>query len=311
MLEDSFATIRPETAGSFVGPANPSIVDFIAAWLRLSPDEALAACDGAAFFAQVEWLARSLLPGLGEGASRSELVDHVGIAIRRLFAGGDPRWQLVHIGSVHQPAQLSRTPSKSCSRLIFVVELIAKEPGLGSLEPWLEERLEEESSSWEDRFVSNAAEPVALVQALRAVGRPTREIAERAKAHLLTRLNGVYQWDQLMALRELEPQIFPLREWADLQSRFMAFAGDFTDSYDDIEEVQDVDRLIALGDRLGVDLMPFEVDFVRDEVAQRMTQIEEHLQDRDGDLPRRREEPDRSAEQIAALFGRLAESARG
>jgi len=310
VLEDSFATIRPDTAGSFVSPANPSIGDFIAEWLRLSPDEALAACEGAAFFAQVEWLARSLLPGLGEGTFRSELVNHLGVAIERLFAGGDPRWQLTYIGSVHRPAQLSRTASEPCSRLIFVIELLAKEPGLASLGPWLEERLEEESSSWEERFVRNAAEPVALVQALRAAGRPTREIAERAKAHLLTRLDGVYAWDQVMALRELEPEIFPLREWADLQGRFMAFAEDFTESYDDIEEVEEVDRLIALGDRLGVDLATTEVDFVREEVSRRVTQIEEHLENRDDDLPRRREEPDRSSEQIAALFGRLGEGGR-
>jgi hypothetical protein len=61
---------RPEITNSFVIPANPSIVDFIAAWLRLSADEAIAACDGAAFFAQVERLARSLLPDLEPRSDR-------------------------------------------------------------------------------------------------------------------------------------------------------------------------------------------------------------------------------------------------
>ena len=113
VLEDTFATIRPDQRGSFVEPENPSIVDFIAAWLKQSPDETIALCNGAAFFAQIEWLTQSFLPE--PGLFRSELATHLAAAVKRLIGGRDPRWQLVHIGSIHTPASLSRTESEPCS----------------------------------------------------------------------------------------------------------------------------------------------------------------------------------------------------
>ena len=69
--------------------------------------------------------------------------------------------------------------------------------------------------------------------------------------------------------------------------------------------------MISLGERLGVDLEPMEIEFVRDEVGRRIGQIEEHLEaqqeDREPRSPDRRAGEDR---EIAALFGRLAEGDR-
>lgn len=311
VLEDTFATIRPDQRGSFVEPGNPSIVDFIAAWLEQSPDEAIALCDGAAFFAQVEWLAESLktVPGV----FRTELGVHMAQAVKRLFGGRDPRWQLVHFGSIHTPAALTRTESEPCSRLVFVTRLIAGMPELAEqLGDWLEERIEEEGMSWDERPVRNVGEPVALLQALAETERETKPSAERAKELLIKRADGVYQWEQLLALREIEPDIFPLAEWADLQGRFQDFAADFTDAHDDIDDVGEVDGLIALGDRMGVDLDPMEIEFVRDEVSGRIAQIEDHLEQQQRDHDVRRPDLGRDdAGEIAALFGRLAGSHRG
>ena len=74
VLEGSFADIRPEAVGSLVVPANPSIVDFVAAWLSQASGEALAIYDGAAFFAQLEWSTRSVLRALAPGVRRSDIL---------------------------------------------------------------------------------------------------------------------------------------------------------------------------------------------------------------------------------------------
>lgn len=313
VLEGSFAEINPENSESLIAPANPSIVDFVAAWLIQAPAEALALCDGAAFFAQLEWVVRSVLPHLGVGTLRTEQLAHVAAGVRRLFAGGDPRWQMMHFGSVHSPAVLTRTDNAPCARLIFLVGLIAEAPELEEeLGRWLDERIEEESASWEERHIPNAAEPVGLVRALRDAGRPTCTVAERAKQHLLTRLRSVYAWEQLLALAKIEPDIFPLAERGDLRSRFEGFAEDFTDAHDDIDEVEEVDSLISLGEALGVDLEPMEIEFVRDEVRRRISQIEEHLETQQADHEARRpDHHDGEDHEIAALFGRLAEDGRG
>lgn len=312
VLEGSFAQIRPEEGESFVEPANPSIVDFVAAWLSQAPAEALALFEGAAFFAQLEWAARSILRHLGPGTIRTEHLGRLAAAVRRLFAGADPRWEMMHFGSVYSPARPSPVGSAPCARLIFLIELIREEPELEEgLGEWLEERIEEESGSWVERSIPNAAEPVGLVRALRNAGRPTQTIAERAKDHLLRGLRSVYEWEQLISLREIEPDIFPLADWTNLQNRFEGFAEDLTNDHDEIDRVEEVDSLISLGETLGVDLEPMEIDFVREEVGRRIGQIEDHLEarqeDREARRPDRRDEEDR---EIAALFGRLAEDGR-
>lgn len=312
VLEGSFAEIRPEDGESLVVPANPSIVDFVAAWLGQAPAEAFALYQGAAFFAQLEWAARSVLRRLGPGPVRTEQLAHLAAAVRRLFAGSDPRWEMMHFGSFYSPARMTPVGNAPCARLVFVVELTREAPELEEeLGEWLEERIEAESASWAERSIANAAEPVGLVRALRDAGRQTRTVAERAKDHLLEGLRSVYEWEQLIALREVEPDIFPLAEWANLQNRFEGFAEDFTNDHDEIDRVEEVDSLISLSETLGVDLEQTEIEFVREEVGRRIGQIEDHLEtqqeDREARRPDRRDGEDR---EIAALFGRLAEDGR-
>jgi len=313
VLEDTFATISPDQRGSFVEPENPSIVDFIAAWLEQSPDETIALCNGAAFFAQIEWLAQSFLPE--PGPFRTDLGAQLAAAVKRLFGGRDPRWELVHVGSIHTPALLSRTESEPCSRLNFVMRLIGAMPELAEeLEDWLVERIEEQIATWKDPCaVRNVGEPVALVRELSETGRESRPAAERAKELLLDRVGSVYRWEQLLALREVEPDVFPLSEWVNLQDRFQSFASDFTNAHDDIDDVGEVDGLVALGERMGVDLEPMDIEFVRDEVSGRIADIEDHLEQQQKE-DRDFRPPDRSrddASEIAALFGRLAGSHQG
>ena len=220
---------------------------------------------------------------------------------------------MMRFGSVYSPASLTRRDGEPGGRLIFLIGLLAELPELNEvLGDWLGERVEEESASWSDRHVPNAAEPVEVLRALGKAGHPTIVAAERAKEHLLRRLNGVYAWEQLLVLRELQPDIVTAADWADLQNRFEHFATDFTDQHDDIDRLEDVDSLISLGNRLGVHLEPMEIEFVRDEVSNRIGQIEEHLEaqqeDREPRGLRARAGEDR---EITALFGRLADGDRG
>ncbi len=253
VLEGTFAEIRPEDGKSLVVPANPSIVDFVAAWLGQAPAEAPALYEGAAFFAQLEWASRSVLRHLGPSSVRTEQLAHLAAAVRRLFAGSDPRWEMMHFGSFRSPAHLTPVGNAPCARLVFVTELTRETPELEEeLGEWLKERIEAESASWGERSVTNSAEPVGLVRALRDAGRRTRTVAERAKDHLLGGLRSVYEWEQLIALREIEPDIFPIADWANLQNRFEGFAEDLTNDHDEIDRVEEVDVLISLGETLGV-----------------------------------------------------------
>lgn len=306
VLEDSFASSTPHRDSSLIQPANPSIADFISAWLLASPDEAIAACDGAVFFAQLEWLGRSLLPKV-KGAFRKELLEHMAIAVMRLFDSDDPRWHYVHIGGALSVPSLSRMESEPSSRLIFILSLFENAPELEStLGNWFEEQLEKESMSWGSRHVPNAAEPVAVVRAVRSANRQSGEVAKRAKGHLIGRLRSTYAWEQLVALREIEPDLFPANEWVGFQNQFLDFADDFTSGYDEIEEVEEVERLEALAGKFGVDLEPFDIEFVREEIRRAVAKQENAAAEMDEDRERpSRASFDRTAEQIDALFGRL------
>lgn len=305
VLDNSFIATRQEDGKTFAEPANPSIVDFIAEWLKESSEEAIFAVEGAAFFAQLEWLAGSVV-GAVPASVQSALHERLATAVEVLFDSAEPCWELVRWQGRRDEVMwpVSHEP---CERLVFVISLLGEYPGLRpKLEAWFAEQLVQECDTWSERHIPDEATPVGLVHALREAGRESEGVARRAKDHLSRNLTRPYAWRQLLRLRDLEPGIFEIREWADLQGEFQGFAGEMIANYEDIEDLEAVGEIESLAEDVGVELVEEELEFARDEVARTVAEHGNEIDWHDEMERSRLPTADKEQAQIDALFGRLA-----
>jgi hypothetical protein len=310
VLDDSFVSTHKDEGQTFVEPANPSIADFISAWLIESFDEALLAVKGAASFPQIQWIIRSVVPDL-EGEKQEQLLQHVASGIERLYASGDPRWQRVRWSGREGSTRTSRVFVEPAQRLTFMVNAMADHRILGEeLADFFSEKLKAESESWPGGHVVDNASPVALVAALNRAGNESEVVAERAKRYLEENLRAPYDWRQLMDLRGLHSELFPLREWLNLQDEFAGFAEDFiSEKTADLEDLHDVEELEDLAGEIGVELDEDNLEEAREDInkyiASRDQQAEMDLEEER--LNRGYRESKNEEAQIAAVFGQLGE----
>lgn len=257
VLDDSFVSTHKDEGQTFVEVANHSITDFISAWLISSFDEALLAVKGAVSFPQIQWIVRSVVPGL-EGEKQEHLLRSLASSMERLYASGDPRWQRVRWSGRDGSTRTSRIYVELAQRLTFMVNAMANHQIFNEeLTDFFSEKLEAESESWPGGHVVDNASPVALVAALNRAGNEPGVIAERAKRYLEENLRAPYDWRQLMDLRELHPELFPLRDWLPIQEEFIGFADDFiSEKTADLEDLHEVEELEDLASEIGVGMTP-------------------------------------------------------
>lgn len=306
ILDDSFVSTHEDEGEVFVQPANPSVVDFIAEWLRQSREEAVFATEGAHYFAQVEWLVLSVMRGMREG-DEEPLLAPVATAIRRLFESPEPRWHRVHWGGVDGEVRTSRMWLQKEPRLVFIVDALTLFPALApELEDFFQERLQEQVESWEEGHVLDAGTTVGLVRALRRADRDSSEVALAAKRYLCRGLDDTYYWENLQELCKLEPGVFDEHELEGLRDGFFDFAVERLGRWEEMEDLDDLERIELVAAGLDVDLEAVDLAETRAAVEARAEQREARA------AARRREEgapPEYNDEAAAveAVFSRLAE----
>jgi hypothetical protein len=237
VLDDSFVATHQDDGQVFVEPANPSIADFVAAWLIESPGEARAALQGAAFFAQLQWLRRAVVERT-EGARRTDILAALGAQVMRLFDSAEPSWKLVHWSGDTEP-HLSRGRNDPNERMTWVVSLLANVPALESaIGEWVSTRLGAIARSWQTNHVPNAGTPLDLVERLERSDRLTDEILRAAKAFVSAERGATYayKWKQAPRLRNLRPDLFTEDEWEALKSRFVQWADGELEENTDLDD---------------------------------------------------------------------------
>lgn len=309
VLDDSFLATHRDEGKTFAEPINPSIVDFIAAWLRESPQESRSACAGASYFTQIEWLVRSVLPGVPE-SDRATLIAELASAVERLYDSDEPRWESVRFGGIDGEIHTSRRWVQHVERLIFLTAAMRTDEELGAaLEDFYADRLRAEIESWAEGHLLNAANPVSLVAALQRARRPTEEVADAAKAYLIRSLHDAYDWEQISRLRQISGDSFDEEELRALRESFFIFAGDKLESrYDEIEDTDEIDRIETLASGLKVEIDEGHLRHARERVEEQ-TAVREARADRAGDEERLSStytEADDESEAVSAVFAHLA-----
>ncbi len=309
VLDDSFLATHRDEGETFAEPINPSIVDFIAAWLRQSPGESRFACAGASYFTQLEWLVRSVLPKVPE-SDRAALIAELASAFERLYNSDEPGWERVRFGGIDGEIRTSRRWVQHVERLTFLTAAMSTDEELGAaLEDFYADRLRAEYESWAGGHLLNAASPVSLVAALQRAGRPTEEVADAAKAYLIRTLDDPYGWEQLSRLRQISGDSFDEEEIRGLREAFFNFAGDRIESrYDEIEDTDELDRIETLASGLEVEIDEDHLRHAREKVEEQMAEREARA-DRDRDeerLSTTYTEADDESEAVSAVFAHLA-----
>jgi len=313
VLEDSFVSAHAEEDKVFVEPANPSIADFVAAWLAEAPADALAAVKGAVYFAQLRWLYRAVIKP-SEGSQRAQLLGELAVAVMNLFESQDPSWGPTYWRGESDP-HLARGYNDPSEQMTWIVSLLTEVPELEDrLDEWTADTLSSIANSWREDHVINAGQPLGLVEALESCGRLDDEIALAAKTFVSMERGSLhaYRWRQAPRLRRVIPGMFTAEEWEVLQSRFRGWAEEELTTGEDLQDGSDLDEITDVAGELGIELdeehvldARMKVD-ERAEVAKREAERERERRRVADDAPRTQPAAvDETA--VRALFGRLAE----
>lgn len=302
VLDDSFLRSSEQSEHTFINVANPSVQDFVAAWLIRNPDQALAAINGAAFFEQLTWLYRRLeLAGEMTGPAHTALLD----GVRRCFDSDNPEWHEVRIGGTDTTRIMREWPYRE-DRLRFVHGLLSAEGGDG-LRSWFEEKLHATAAEWL-RHVRNADKPVALISTLRKAGYPVPPAVIEAARDGLGKASYSYAWSQLAQLRAIAPEAFPPQ----VNQRLVADCKNWVDQElanpGDIDDLNELWSIRSSAQEMGAWRLAH--DDLYDSAEAEIDQRPQDADKPDDDEPTR-DSPSMSPAQeqtaIEALFARLEE----
>ena len=309
VLEGSFVAVKQQDATVFVEPANPSIVDFVAAWLAESPTEMSATITGAVFLTQLQWLRRAVIAPPSDGVVRAATRLPFAAAVQRLWGSADPGWHHVrHAGS--DEVRLGRTRPQPELRASWLARMLRDDPALEDhLGPFLASAVTTIAGGWAENGVMDPSIPVALVRGLAASGRLTPELEAAAKA-VLDGSDGVvyaYKWTQLKELRDVRPGLFTEEEWDELVDRCQDWVDDEVADGTNVDRLEELDELTELAGSMGLRVDEEAVEALRERITEREQEQEAEAEaDResrrvDGEAPR----PSDDNTEVRALFNRL------
>lgn len=143
VLDDTFLRSSEQSEHTFITVANPSVQDFVAAWLIRNPEQALTAIEGAVYFEQLIWLHKRLTT---TGDLTTQARSALAHAVRRCFDSDNPSWHEVRIGGTSHTFTMRESRHRE-NRLRFVHELLGTEGG-DALRPWFDEKLLATAVEW-------------------------------------------------------------------------------------------------------------------------------------------------------------------
>jgi hypothetical protein len=207
ILDDSFTRSHEEADNTFISLANPSVEDFVAAWLCRNSDRAVVAIEGVAFFEQLTWLRRRI--GAAESTSQ-EIICALADAVLRCWDSRNPEWEEVHIISGDETTvRKMRRQAVAADRLQFARGLIQEYPAIKTtLQEWFDACLLQTALEWKQRRLPDPSRPVALIKALRSEGYKIPVDVLTAARDALWQLNYAYAWSEMARLRKLAPEAF-------------------------------------------------------------------------------------------------------
>ena len=257
VLDDSFLTSSERDDRTFVELANPSVGDFVAAWLNRNLDQAIIVIESAPFFDQVIWLRNRLssaAAGTGRGSQSrrdgGEVAEALLAAAMRCYDSSEVGWQEVYFGQIlEENLAWTRMHVYREDRLVFIRDAIATaESSSGGDEPvsgaqaWFGSQLEAVAKAWR-KHIYDASRPASLVEALDERGYPVPTTVVEAARDGLRKSNSAYGWNELAHLQTLRPELFDQTTLAAIAEECAAWAHR---TLADPEDLRDDDELYEI-----------------------------------------------------------------
>ncbi len=308
VLHDSFVTSHSSGEDIEISAINPSLLDFLTAYVTSSRADAERLLAGAHFFEQVAWLWTRLseaVDGRPAGEPPADLVPAFARAFDATFDSVVPTAGLTILRRGHGPA------GSRLARFDLLLSWMEHSPSLlEHADTWLERYADE----WASCEIAEDLSPMTLhvVDGLIAVGALAQDTWLEVKRLILMRDGEMAEsWMLIVELSRLVPDIFDRDEWQELQRRFVAYSDRLLSGLDaaDDDGYFDLDELQQIAASLGIRLDDEAVEHAEEQLMRMGADPEmywdagEDRLDRMDDL---REDGDDDAH-IDAMFERLGE----
>jgi conflict system STAND superfamily ATPase/restriction endonuclease len=305
-LDDSFVTTSqpaqhfPIEDDVVVEPYDPSVIDFLVAFLHRSPGDVEELADGCLFFEQAEWLYDTF----GKDAKPA-----VGVAIRRALQRTYPAKAITLVSVPVGPRTWTYRPfgTGNVERRLLVIH---REAQRGSeLYSWWREQFLARLQNW----AQGEGEPESTMALLKALSdTDSIDITEAAVAARKVLSEGrsyMLSLEWLLDLRREFPAAFGREEWdthvAEFDEWLKHGLSDVADDMSDLDELAQVERMVELyGLELDDEVWNDAEESVRRRVEERDAEIED---DRAYERPELARDAAYEQRQIDALFSGLAE----
>ena len=235
VLDDSFLTATEREDRTFVGLANPSVGDFVAAWLCKNADEAIDAIRAVAHFEQLTWLHRRL--AMGDASTTATREALLAAAIEK-YDAQSITWHEVYYGARATTTTWSRWRASHEDRLVFIDELLSQSSSTSGRR-WFADALQTVASGWVEH-IYDAGRPVQLLKQLRERGYTVPVGVMEAARDGLRKSSLAYGWNQLARFRSICPEVFDAATEAVIADECRAWANT---KLVDPEELEDDDAL--------------------------------------------------------------------
>lgn len=307
VLDDSFIRIYHDEDQVFIAAYDPSVADFLAAYIRSSLPDARLLVRGAVFFEQLQSLARVLPARNPNVEAAAEYV----AAVQRCLDAPSCSWYEVYFGRDATEPTTTRRHTRFEERVEFVGKVrnwrgaYRTDAVRTQMRTVYSESKDRVRQAWSDGR-GNPEEALALLRAMRQHKEGIQAYAIAAKALVTEHLHYPYAFSHLLALRDLAPTIFGEQEWAELRRRYVQVANDELGNWRDIRSVDDIYELERWAERMGVELDAAAIGETRQKVEEAIADAEDQASQTDRARLQDTPDPDGGKAEIEALFTRLA-----
>lgn len=313
IVDDSFVRTSVESSSHFAGFYDPSVADFVTAYLIDSPEDAVTVLRGSAFFEQTLRLISALKLTTD---SDSRLILTAAEAVARTDDSPPVEWQLVNYGHDDDPRLVKLGASWArraalLGRLSQDAAFTANRDAIDLIKTTYERAVDRAKARWRDGY-DDPGLAIDLVRDMLHRNEDVADAASAAKAVILHGLGFARSFIEAETLRDLVPAAFDAQEWADVRIRLHDVAHEELNNWIEMGDVSEIEEITDVAQELDVEL---DAEIVLDatrKLAARIDYAEERAMEEAHWRPNEDVAADPPAaesddtEAVRAIFSRLA-----